>query len=366
MGSEFKAVASTYLRPFLSEPDSAAVVASGPGHAYLRLGRSGRLLALEAEGGLGLPVSMAVSRPALSQAVAAGCVALGRAALGERADESSPHAQAHRRKPVLAQGHEGLLGSGSLRGGGAGVPTIVVHRWRDQRLVLSVGARSGLRRTAARLRSAVSAVAPPPEMPGLRRRARAFTEAAASTDSVAIQRAARLLVGLGSGSTPAGDDIVAAALAVSWAFKNQADAAPSRLHDALASAVTPAVLSRTTDLSAELIRCAAAGHVLRPFQRLLAAAESGPAARPDAESGHAGPADADLGLAMAALTSVGSSSGYYLAAGALAALESAAAPQTKAEALGAVGTRSRRGRRGGFPTSTTCRWRPRAILAGVT
>jgi hypothetical protein len=112
------------------------------------------------------------------------------------------------------------------------------------------------------------------------------------------------LLGRGPGLTPAGDDVVAGALAA-LALLGAPDPAAVR-------AVLDAVAGATTLLSAALLRCAARGQVPPQAARLLRALCGG------------GP----VGPALDALLAVGATSGAALALGICAAAEVAATPAT--------------------------------------
>ena len=105
--------------------------------------------------------------------------------------------------------------------------------------------------------------------------------------------AAIRLLGFGPGFTPAGDDVVAGALA--------ALALLGTLRRDVADAVLDAARDRTTTISAALLRAAAKGQVVPPAAAVLQAA-----ARGDRSS---------LAVAYAALLSVGATSGPALAIG---------------------------------------------------
>jgi hypothetical protein len=110
-------------------------------------------------------------------------------------------------------------------------------------------------------------------------------------------RPAGALLGDGPGLTPAGDDVVAGALAACALAGREA---------ALRSApeLVAAARARTTALSAALLSCAAAGQVVPEAARLLAAL-----------GGTGG-----VAAALAELRAVGSTSGTALAVGIVAAL----------------------------------------------
>jgi hypothetical protein len=102
------------------------------------------------------------------------------------------------------------------------------------------------------------------------------------------------VIGRGPGLTPAGDDVLAGALAA-IALRDRLDAA------ATAAVMTHAV-SATTSLSSSLLRCAAAGQVVPQAATLLSALCGGAALRP----------------ALDDLLSVGATSGTALALGCVA------------------------------------------------
>ena len=193
-------------------------------------------------------------------------------------------------------------------------PTVIVTGWRDQRLFIGRSSLDDVALLSARIQAALQQFPPPEEPSLLRQRIRTLGEAMSHGDPNLVGAAAVDLVGLGSGSTPAGDDVIAASTAVCWALANKAlpkgesDLLQQRaqaLHGALVAAMDEAALGRTTSLSAELIRCAKSGHVLPALRRLFTAAELG--------RGAAG--------AMSALVSVGHTSGHHLATGAALALK---------------------------------------------
>jgi hypothetical protein len=182
-------------------------------------------------------------------------------------------------------------------------------RWYDSRVPRVVLSAAPPRAAGLGLPPLPGVVAPP---------AAAFAAALAGECSIgaappssrdrepALADAVRRLTGLGPGLTPAGDDVLAGALVALVAA--QADVRPfERL-------LLP-LLSRTTVVSAALLRHACAGRAVPELARFVAAAARG---RPDA-------------VMVEDLVKVGSSSGTALAHGALAGLRaldpaSAAAP----------------------------------------
>jgi Protein of unknown function (DUF2877) len=131
-------------------------------------------------------------------------------------------------------------------------------------------------------------------------RARAAVAALAAGDA----QPACALLGGGPGLTPAGDDVIAGALA-----------AHALLAGESASVAVPEVLKRarqaTTSLSAALLACAAAGQVVPEAADFLAALGG------DGEVG----GEDEVKSALARLRCIGSTSGTALAVGIVAALE---------------------------------------------
>jgi hypothetical protein len=121
-------------------------------------------------------------------------------------------------------------------------------------------------------------------------------------DPAATRRAVRALVGLGAGSTPGGDDVLAGTLAGLHATGRDV------LVQQVWVAARDGLSARTTMVSADLLRLAAAGHACAEAIAVLRAA-----ARP---AGRSGTHD-ELGLAEALrrLLAVGHTSGADLATG---------------------------------------------------
>lgn len=116
--------------------------------------------------------------------------------------------------------------------------------------------------------------------------------------------AAEPLLGLGSGLTPVGDDVLCGALATL--------ASAERLPTALADTVRHLAPGRTTALSVTLLGCAAAGQVLPEFRRLLVDL--------DVPAAPGGAAPDPLAADVADLLRVGHTSGAGLLLGATLAL----------------------------------------------
>ena len=114
------------------------------------------------------------------------------------------------------------------------------------------------------------------------------------------------LLGLGSGLTPSGDDVLAGYLAAAAAYGLRVDE--------LRTFVRTEAPRRTTTLSAALLRHAAAGEAIPEVCRLLLALDDG----------------TGIDDALAGLLRVGHTSGAALAAGVLAAARAACAPRAAA------------------------------------
>ncbi len=192
--------------------------------------------------------------------------------------------------------------------GGVALPGMVlrVHRWWE--------APAARCRPAAgpedvdRLRSALAALEPAlPALPGLLRAPSSRLDRALRTASVDgdLAPAVAGLVGLGPGMTPAGDDVLAGVLV---ALSATGDAARASL---LAQAVTRQ-LSRTTTVSAALLREAARGRAVPQLARFVAGAAGLPA-----------PGGGTRPRWVQDLLQVGASSGTALAHGALLGLRTA-------------------------------------------
>lgn len=132
--------------------------------------------------------------------------------------------------------------------------------------------------------------------------------ALAADDGPAAASAADGLLGLGPGLTPAGDDVLAGALAALFLLLPPR-AARAGAWAGLDRVVGESAAARTTTLSAALLGCARRGQVAAPAADLLRALTG----------------DGDVGLTARALVLVGHSSGRDLAAGILLAAQAVAA-----------------------------------------
>lgn len=149
--------------------------------------------------------------------------------------------------PPNGPGVEAFLTPGMLRFGG------VTVQWEDAQsydLVLT-----GLRSDWAEARAFS------PDGGALGTGLTTLVDGLVRADVGAIERASYALLGRGRGLTPEGDDILVGAVAAAVAF-----GVPSNI---VAAVLEPDVESRTTTLSATLLRLAVQGRVVEPLLRLL-------------------------------------------------------------------------------------------------
>ena len=133
--------------------------------------------------------------------------------------------------------------------------------------------------------------------------------------------APRALVGLGSGLTPLGDDVLCGWIATM--------VAAGRLkRSPMLAAIDAPLLARTTSLSATLVRCALDGFVIPEFGQLLAALRS---ARPGTEAA----------AAAATMLRIGHTSGAGLVLGLSLALDHLSAPPAGGESSRTYGAQVR-------------------------
>ena len=179
--------------------------------------------------------------------------------------------------------------------------------WRDQRMVLRECDAQPAQLTLEIDPSWLTQSDPFANRDGLVRRVRRFGDDLRHGSGREIVNSTRSLIGLGPGSTPAGDDVVAGAAATLWALGRlkpaAANAATSRL-GAVRAAIHCCV-SRTTPLSAELLVCSYDGHVINKLQTFVSQCRLG-----------------QLAPSAAGLREVGHTSGMALAVGAVIALRS--------------------------------------------
>ena len=172
-----------------------------------------------------------------------------------------------------------------------------VQSWRHDRVGPMAGPPDP--DALARLQEQLASFPTPREPAAVHRRISDFLEALHDLSDARLLRAAASLVGLGLGSTPSGDDVLAAATATLGA----AAALPATARAAKRLQILRTVIlrsrTRTSPVSAALLYCAARGHAIRPMRRLISATTG---------------AD-DAGDAGRGLLAVGHSSGYFLALG---------------------------------------------------
>jgi hypothetical protein len=202
--------------------------------------------------------------------------------------------------PAIAADPAVVVGAGALS---VDDHVFVAGRWFDPRPRGVTTVRPEPLRIASRSLSALSAQ----EVGVDARRARRAVAALLIGDG----HAACALLGDGLGLTPAGDDVLAGALAACALFAGDAHGGRQRggwARGGWARAI-PEILARahdaTTSLSAALLACAAAGQVVPEAARFLAALCG----------------KGDVSSALAGLRSVGTSSGTALAVGVVAALD---------------------------------------------
>ena len=200
---------------------------------------------------------------------------------------------------VLDHPEEVAIGQGGVRTGSWHVP---IGHWRDDRIRLTAGALDP--EGVARMRDRLASASAPSEPEAVNGRVSTFCAALLGPPNPALGAAAEAVVGLGLGSTPAGDDVLAGATATLHAVDS---AGPAELQGAHRLEILRSVVSRrhrrTTPLSAALLQCAAHGRGIRALRQFIAAASTGNG----------------TGDALQGLLAVGHSSGYFLATGALAA-----------------------------------------------
>jgi Protein of unknown function (DUF2877) len=263
------AAASVLVRDLLTGPAlPASTVATSAVATYLDVG--GRLVAVVRPGGVRLPCAVALTgNPSPSR---------HEAGLGGDVDVT--------------------VGGGVIRCGGQ--PAVVVTRWFDPRVRIRRVDPTAVGLLAALVRS--------------RRRPDELLPAGAAerlADDLARDDAragAAALLGRGTGLTPAGDDLLAGAVAALRAVGSPAAGG-------LGSAVRTLAPARTTRLSAALLDAADRGAVVPEVAAVLRAAAAGlPAGR------DRGPA---LDEAVDELVGVGHTSGWHLAAGLVVGLHHA-------------------------------------------
>jgi hypothetical protein len=270
------AAASTGIRDLLvGPPRPVRVLAAFPAAVYLT--HAAGTVAVVAADGIHHPNALVVTAPTAARPLAAFRV--------------------HQR---------GHLGAGGLEIAGRDVR---VTRWFDPvpRLPAHAGPADHLAvaaRLAAARRHLVAATGPVPEP--LTAGATAVAHALATGDADAAVVAARRLVGLGPGLTPAGDDVLAgllaAALAFDRAFHGAGGSPLTGVTRTAGDAIARHATDATTAVSAALLVHAARGEVAAPAGAVLRALAG----------------RGDRRRALERLLAVGSTSGRDLSAGILA------------------------------------------------
>ena len=270
-----EATASAWLKPILDGAPAPLTRLWGEAGrcGYYRLEHTRRIVAVEAPGGLELPIGITVP---------AGVV--------ERLGRSSWV----------------VIGAGRLAYDGGALRCV---RYRAARPVFS-GSPACLASAGRALEGALARGARPEVPERVWQRVDALASAIEGWPGADLANAMAGTIGLGPGSTPAGDDVICGAAATL--------AALGRGHDPVAGwsrgvarALSGALSERlcaTTPLSAELLSCGASGYMLPRLANCIERALAGE----------------DVLDAVDALRQVGHDSGYFLATGAAVALCAAA------------------------------------------
>ncbi len=275
-GTEKHGRASSWLQAILDDaPRPLRRLGGRAGsHGIFSVASSHRVIALEAPGGLELPISVIVPERVISDALDSRRVFIGNRQLVTR--------------------------HGALQ----------VNVRRDDRLRLNVSAvRAKI--AAESMLTELAATNPPQESQQVHDAVAAFSTSLADNYSSAdLETAAGDLIGLGFGSTPSGDDVIAgsAAALASIARSTSVLAAECGRKLETLSRVIRRSRCRTTALSAELMSCAVRGYTMRRFRRYANAAIF----------------DGDIRGTTSRLCGTGHTSGYFLAHGAAVALSAVA------------------------------------------
>lgn len=240
-------------------------------YAYFSVAGSRRIVALEGPGGLDLPISIIVRGRIITDALRSCRVFIGDGQL--------------------------FTDFGALQ----------VKVSRDDRLHLNITAgRAGM--AAQSMMSELAAIDRPKEARRVHDAVAAFGAALCGDDSsIRLETAAHDLIGLGLGSTPSGDDLIAGTAATLASIAGSASALSIECRRTLGTlkSVIHRSRNRTTALSTELLSCAVHGHAMWRFRRYATCAVS----------------DADISRATLEMCGTGHTSGYFLANGAALALK---------------------------------------------
>lgn len=262
--------ASSLLSALLSGPPRSARVRgiSGPA-CYLDAG--GDIIVVEGAGGAGLPNAVRVAHPA--------------------------------QPPLQLAVDDVVVGRGALTVDGRELP---VHRWWDPHVRIG-SSRLDAAAVAVAVATLRSAATPAGAGRTGRPDAGDLARALQQRDAASLPGAARALLGRGPGLTPAGDDVLAGALATLRVLgPSRPPAVATRvgaMADTLGAAIVAAARERTTALSAQLLAYADVGAVALPVGDVLRAVagrgELVAAAVRLARVGHTSGRDLLIGIALA-------------------------------------------------------------------
>jgi len=265
--------ASPWLRAVLHEAPRPLRRLGGraESHGVFSVAGSRRIIALEAPGGLNLPISIIVPRRIITDAF---------------------------------QSRRVFIGDGQLLTHRAALQVDVS---RDDRLRLNITAvRAGV--AARSMMSELAGIAPPEEAQRVHDAVAAYGASLCGDNaSNRLETTAGDLIGLGLGSTPSGDDVIAGTAAALASIAGSTSALSTecrRLLDILKKVIRRSP-NRTTALSTELMSCAVHGYAIPHFGRYATSAVCG----------------GDIAGATSELCRTGHTSGYFLASGAALALK---------------------------------------------
>lgn len=285
--------ASLGVRHLIDGPRRPArVIAAFASAVYLELrvpGPEPRVLALVAPSAVRLPNAVVVTphtpRPAQDRAWR---------------DTAPQHTGAGQAAWIAAAaGDDGYIGEGAVHAGHIRVP---VRRWWDPSPVFGPLSRARLEQGCVALESICAASSRKPGLQG-HEALNGLAGSCAAGDLAGAVEAAEILIGLGPGLTPSGDDVLAGLL-LALRLLGGAIRGGTRavwLADWLSAAVTYDAGSRTTSLSATLLHCAARGQAAAEVATVLRAfagqEPAGPAVARLLTAGHTSGADLAWGLA---------------------------------------------------------------------
>ena len=249
-------------------------------YGYFSVADSYRILALEAPGGLELPIGITVPKKIINDAL---------------------------------QSHRTTIGCGRLvtRGGFTRVTAN-----RDDQLHLEITYEQA-KIAAQRMTHELNSIGLPNEPQVVHDAVATFGALLLGDSSTRLENAAHNLIGLGLGSTPSGDDVISGTAATLSAISQSSSDLSTecyRIVDVLKKVILHSH-TKTTSLSVELMSCAVNGYAPQCLRRYVNFALNG----------------GDIGEATSKLCAVGHNSGYFLATGVTLALR-AISKQYKQEA----------------------------------